>query len=1034
MYPNTSDENRAAQPINQYVRTGIAALLLLCPLMSQAGGVVTSCTESALRAAMAGGGIVTFACDGTITLAGTVTNSLDTLLDATGHQITISGNAAVRVFYVPTNATLALNHLTIADGRNTNGAGIFNDNGTVNATNTTFEGNQAVGASPPCCSGTPGASVTGGAVANSGTVNLVNCAFSNNAAMGGAVNDYDYGVAGGSAAGGAVWNSGVLAASGCTFAGNSAAGGHGGKGYVSPFGQSVPGGAGGDASGGGLFNSGVARLVNCTLAFNQGAGGVGGEGGAGYPFPPYPPPSNPGVPGVAFGAIYDASGQCYLTNCTVAFNSRTDTSWSSFSCGGIGTSGASLVNTLLAQNLPGGNGLGAFTDLGHNLSSDTSCALTNPTSLNNTYPLLGPLTNNGGLTATIALLPGCRAIDAGDTAAAPPTDQRGVARPFGPAADIGAYEYDSPTNPGPSAVVTECTESGLRNAMSAGGTVTFACDGTITLSNTMMITTNTVLDAAHHQITLSGAGLGVFYVNPNVTFAVANLTIANTAAPTGPAIWSAGSLQATNCVFSGNAAAWAGAIRNQGEAYFLGCVFRGNQASAPSGTSSGQDGGSAWAGAVDNSGTLTVELCSFIGNSALGAGGLPGTAPGQYGTPGGSGGDGLGGAIRNLGTLTVLRSTFTNNLAVGGSGANGAAGFYGDPGMNGGSGGGGGAGGSGKGGAIYNAGAARVVGSTFAFNQGTGGRGGAGGYGGGSAWNHGGNGGSGGSAGLGVGALYNFGNLQLINTTFAFNSGSSANGGAGADAGSGVFGGDGGPGGYGGSGFGALYDDLSYSCRLTNCTLAANTGGGWAGGAGSQGGYGSISSGIPGAAGAAGAGCGGIRTGGAGLVNTLLTGAGGNCAGFVLDISHNLSSDATCALTNVGSMNNTDPKLGPLADNGGPTFTMALLPGSPAIDAGDTAAAPPTDQRGFARPSGPAADIGAYEIWPSLSARSAEPGTIVVCGSGLAAHRTCHLLASTNLLNWVPVAMNQVGADGTVVFYDNCAPGGACRFYRVVMP
>ena len=79
------------------------------------------------------------------------------------------------------------------------------------------------------------------------------------------------------------------------------------------------------------------------------------------------------------------------------------------------------------------------------------------------------------------------------------------------------------------------------------------------------------------------------------------------------------------------------------------------------------------------------------------------------------------------------------------------------------------------------------------------------------------------------------------------------------------------------------------------------------------------------------------------------------------DAGHNLSSDASCAFTNPASVNNLDPKLGPLADNGGPTLTMALLPGSPAIDAGDTSLAPTTDQRGFPRPFGLAADIGAYE-------------------------------------------------------------------------
>src|SRR5262249_21920948 len=54
-------------------------------------------------------------------------------------------------------------------------------------------------------------------------------------------------------------------------------------------------------------------------------------------------------------------------------------------------------------------------------------------------------------------------------------------------------------------------------------------------------------------------------------------------------------------------------------------------------------------------------------------------------------------------------------------------------------------------------------------------------------------------------------------------------------------------------------------------------------------------------------------------------------------------------------------RLGPLQDNGGPTFTHALLCGSPALNAGDNANAPETDQRGFARIVGASADIGAFE-------------------------------------------------------------------------
>jgi hypothetical protein len=60
-----------------------------------------------------------------------------------------------------------------------------------------------------------------------------------------------------------------------------------------------------------------------------------------------------------------------------------------------------------------------------------------------------------------------------------------------------------------------------------------------------------------------------------------------------------------------------------------------------------------------------------------------------------------------------------------------------------------------------------------------------------------------------------------------------------------------------------------------------------------------------------------------------------------------------------------DPRLGPLQDNGGPTQTLALLPGSPAIDAGDNSLIPTgvtTDQRGFSRIVNKLVDLGAFEV------------------------------------------------------------------------
>jgi hypothetical protein len=99
---------------------------------------------------------------------------------------------------------------------------------------------------------------------------------------------------------------------------------------------------------------------------------------------------------------------------------------------------------------------------------------------------------------------------------------------------------------------------------------------------------------------------------------------------------------------------------------------------------------------------------------------------------------------------------------------------------------------------------------------------------------------------------------------------------------------------------------------------------------------------------------------------------GGNCAGTVTSEGYNLSSDGTCNLSNTGDLNNTDPMLGPLQSNRGPTQTMALLPGSPAIDAGNPSGCTDgqgqlleTDQRGMPRPDKEdtkGCDMGAYEL------------------------------------------------------------------------
>lgn len=103
---------------------------------------------------------------------------------------------------------------------------------------------------------------------------------------------------------------------------------------------------------------------------------------------------------------------------------------------------------------------------------------------------------------------------------------------------------------------------------------------------------------------------------------------------------------------------------------------------------------------------------------------------------------------------------------------------------------------------------------------------------------------------------------------------------------------------------------------------------------------------------------------------------GGNCAGAITSVGYNVSSDNTCRFRSRGDLNGKNPKLGPLRNNGGPTQTMALLVGSPALDGGNPTGCRDffgkllkTDQRGMPRPGGgetTGCDMGAYESQTNL--------------------------------------------------------------------
>ena len=395
------------------------------------------------------------------------------------------------------------------------------------------------------------------------------------------------------------------------------------------------------------------------------------------------------------------------------------------------------------------------------------------------------------------------------------------------------------------------------------------------------------------------------------------------------------------------------------------------------GSANGSQGGAAnpgaEGGAILNEGNLTVTDTTITGNHA-GSGGTGGRG-GPLGGSGGPGGEGgSGGAIASTGTLTVTESTISGNTAGdGGGGGEATAGSTtaGQKG-NGGSGASGADGGGGAGIANFG-GTATVEKSTITAN--TAGKGGAGSSGMNSSTEEG-NGGSGGDGGFGgngagiaiAGSIIKHAALQATDDTIQGNiAGDGANGGNPGAAASDIFqagkAGNGGNGGYGGG----VENVLDVATQLVNLTIAENsTGHAGLGGAASA----SFPAGTNGTAGHGG-GVYGLSSPPT-LQNTILyeNEPGGDCRGAIVDGGHNLvfSKPSLKGLVTdpcvFSAVTSEDPKLAPLAFNGGPTQTMRLQAGSAAIDQvpASGAGCSATDQRGVARPGGTACDIGAYEV------------------------------------------------------------------------
>ncbi|MBE0540268.1 MAG: hypothetical protein IH623_02680 [Verrucomicrobia bacterium] len=601
--------------------------------------------------------------------------------------------------------------------------------------------------------------------------------------------------------------------------------------------------------------------------------------------------------------------------------------------------------------------------------------------------------------------------------------------------------------------------------------IVFDVSGTITLTNGELgiFKDITVIGPGASALAISGAGATrIFNINSNINVSISGLTLCNGRTPDGVA----GTV--TN---DGGNSAPGGAVFTVGSLTLMNCVITANQTGKggdgfsppippyPPHTPPTSGGSSGNGGAIYNSGTLCVSNC-VIADNATGRGGARAHNDTYWS---GSGTAGSGGGIYNVGTLILYNSVvsscttgtadwsgapgggiwnggscfathciISNNATAGGSSQGGDGGGVFSKGLlaltnctvsgnwcgNGGSpsdcfppGAGCGGGSGGAGGGIFTANCV-LIGCTI-----TGNRAGGGGMGGFSyvppySGGQGGNGGNGG--GVHMGGMFAF----LTNCTIVGNFC-----GAGGDGGFAMAGIQG-MGGNGGHGGGIVGPALTQA--VVACTIVANTVGGGGGGS---------------AVGAVGFG-GGVYTwdayGSAGrpggfLNNLIAMNNGPDLYGAFRSLGCNLigitngCSGFTAPGDLVGSsVSALDPRIAPLADNGAPTLSVALLPGSPAIEAGSLVGGPATDQRGVARPQGAVTDIGAYEFefTPQIISAKFQPPSafwLNFCGSP---NHNYALQTSTNLLDWSNLTNFCTGANGLCEFTCPDAGDSNKRFFR----
>jgi hypothetical protein len=390
-----------------------------------------------------------------------ITKSL-TISGAGAASTRISNAGSSRVFHTSgsgntitiTGVTIRLGHPPTVMGVVT-GGGVLNDAAKLTLSDDVIAGNLAD--ADAAGTGGNGGIAQGGGVDNGGAGTLVvedSEITDNHATAVGAPNKF-----GGIADGGGIDTGGTQTIEGSTFSANTADA-RGGAGQ-----------SGGNGHGGGLEVDGVGptSLVSSTFDDNvadasAGVGSNGGgiaEGGGAFMLTNAPAMSaanvtfTDNVARSTAGGIVEAGGLSFgsnnpvvtLTNATLSANTATGSGDAEGGDAALGDSNTIVENTIVSAGTSGSgfeNCSGKPRSAGHNIDSLDQCNFHSSGDQVNIDPFLGPLSDNGGPVATMALMPGSRAIDAGTNSGCPATDARGVIRPAGGTCDIGAFEVPTP--------------------------------------------------------------------------------------------------------------------------------------------------------------------------------------------------------------------------------------------------------------------------------------------------------------------------------------------------------------------------------------------------------------------------------------------------------------------------------------------------------------------------------------------------------------------------------------------------------------